>query len=154
MSLKNHPNGYWWFATPNRKQKILPSIRPMLAVCFDWNDFTDLRILRPSGSIPVITGQGLHKPIHSPSDPRNAATSNVLFIGGYTQVFVPFVNPERPLTTFSDVGELPPTPHSAVCACFSTTPHSRKHILTTADLPSPKSGSARAWRKLNTFTAC
>ncbi len=65
----------------------------MLAVCFDWNDFTVLRILRPSGSIPVITGQGLHKPIHSPLDPGHAATSNVLFIGGYTQVFVPFVNP-------------------------------------------------------------
>ncbi len=82
MSPKNNPNGYCWFATPNRKQKILPSIRPMLAVCFDSNNFTDLRILRPSGSIPVITGQGLHKPIHSPLDPRHPATSNVLFIGG------------------------------------------------------------------------
>ena len=106
VSPKNNPNGAWWFdeelvqrwsrqyppGTPNRKQLILDSIRPMLAVCFDWNDFTDLRLLRPSGAIPVITGQGAHKPIYSPTDARHANTSNVFFIGGYTQVFVPFVN--------------------------------------------------------------
>jgi hypothetical protein len=107
VSPKNNPNGAWWFdeelvqrwsrqyppGTPNRKQLILDSIRPMLAVCFDWNDFTDLRLLRPSGAIPVITGQGAHKPIYSPTDARHANTSNVFFIGGFTQVFVPFVNP-------------------------------------------------------------
>jgi hypothetical protein len=69
------------------------TIRPMLAVCLDWNDFTDLRLMRPTASIPVITGQGAHKPIYSPSDSkRHAAHANVLFIGGFTQVFVPFVN--------------------------------------------------------------
>jgi hypothetical protein len=107
VSPKNNPNGFWWFdeelvrrwsqkypaATPNRKQRILESMRPMLAVCFDWNDFTDLRLLRSNTSIPVITGQGAHKPIFSPSAPQHAANSNVLFIGGFTQVFVPFVNP-------------------------------------------------------------
>jgi hypothetical protein len=106
VSPRNNPNGYWWFdeelvqrwgrkyppGTANRKEEILASIRPMLAVSFDWNDFTDLRIMRPNGSVPVITGQGLHKPIYSPSDARHAEASNVVFIGGYTQVFVPFVN--------------------------------------------------------------
>ena len=106
ISPKNNPNGSWWFdeelvqrwalryptGTPNRKQQILDSIRPMLAVCLDWNDFTDLRVLRPTFSIPVITGQGAHKPIvHSPDDPRYKV--NVFLIGGFTQVFVPFVNP-------------------------------------------------------------
>jgi hypothetical protein len=63
----------------------------MLAVCLDWNDFTDLVILHPKSSIPVITGQGAHKPIvYSPTDPRYQ--NNVFLIGGFTQVFVPFVN--------------------------------------------------------------
>lgn len=107
VSIKNNPNGLWWFdeelvqrwsrnyppGTPNRKQQILESIRPMLAVCNDWNDFTDLRVLRPRPSIPIITGQGQYKPIYSAKDPRHAASSNVFFIGGYTQCFVPFVNP-------------------------------------------------------------
>ena len=112
VSPKNNPNGAWWFdeelvqrwsrqyppGTPNRKQLILESIRPMLAVCFDWNDFTDLRVLRPSGAIPVITGQGAHKPVYSPADARHANTANVFLIGGYTQVFVPFVNPMQTQT--------------------------------------------------------
>lgn len=107
ISPKNNPNGSWWFdeelvqrwarrypaGTPNRKQQILESIRPMLAVCFDWNGFTDLRVMRPTSPIPVITGQGLHKPIYSPSHPLHGANANVVFIGGFTQVFVPFVNP-------------------------------------------------------------
>lgn len=106
-SPRNNPNGCWWFdeelvqrwarkyppGTPNRKREILESIRPMLAVCLDWNDFTDLRVMRPTISIPVITGQGMHKSIYSQSDPRYLASSNVFFIGGFTQVFVPFVNP-------------------------------------------------------------
>jgi len=106
VSPKNNPNGFWWFdeelvqrwgqcyppGSPNRKQQILESMRPMLAVCFDWNDFTELRVLRPKPSIPVITGQGQYKPIYSPKDPRHAQYTNVLFIGGYTQCFVPFVN--------------------------------------------------------------
>jgi hypothetical protein len=106
VSPRNNPNGYWWFdeelvqrwsrnyppGTRNRKHEILESIRPMLAVCLDWNDFTDLRFMRPSTPIPVITGQGAHKPIYSPGDPNHAEFANVLFIGGFTQVFVPFVN--------------------------------------------------------------
>jgi hypothetical protein len=106
VSPRNNPNGCWWFdeelvqrwgqryppGTPKRKQEILESIRPMLAVCFDWNDFTDLRLMRLVTPIPVITGQGAHKPIYSPSDKRNAPNANVFFIGGFTQVFVPFVN--------------------------------------------------------------
>jgi hypothetical protein len=68
----------------------MDSIRPMLAVCIDWNDFTDLRVMRPKTSIAVITGQGAHKPVYSPADPRYK--SNVFLIGGFTQVFVPFVN--------------------------------------------------------------
>jgi hypothetical protein len=64
----------------------------MLAVCLDWNGCTDLRVLRSPFPIPVITGQGAHQHIvHSPADPRYK--SNVFLIGGFTQVFVPFVNP-------------------------------------------------------------
>ena len=107
VSPRNNPNGAWWFDeelvrrwsqkyppnTPNRRQQILESMRPMLAVCFDWNDFTELRQMRPSTPIPVITGQGAHKPIFSAGSAQHAANSNVLFIGGFTQVFVPFVSP-------------------------------------------------------------
>lgn len=107
VSPRNNPNGNWWFDeelvrrwsqkypqhTPTRKQQILESMRPMLAVCFDWNDFTDLRLMRPNMAIPVITGQGAHQPIFSAGSAQHAANANVLFIGGFTQVFVPFVNP-------------------------------------------------------------
>jgi hypothetical protein len=108
ISPRNNPNGSWWFdeelvkrwarqypvGTTGRKQAILDSIRPMLAVCLDWNDFTELRIMRPKPSIPVITGQGAHKPIvDSAKDPRHQP--NVFLIGGFTQVFVPFVNPRE-----------------------------------------------------------
>jgi hypothetical protein len=107
VSPKNNPNGYWWFdeelverwgrkfppGTPNRKDQILESIRPMLAVCLDWNDFTDLRRMRLITPIPVVTGQGTHKGIYSPADKRHADQPNVVFIGGFTQVFVSFVNP-------------------------------------------------------------
>lgn len=110
---KNNPNGAWWFdtelldrwlrnipaGTPDRKQKVMESIRPMLAVSFNWNDFTELQVMNPPSPIPVITGQGTHKPIFSP-DPRDKAAQqkyeenkNVFFIGGYKQVFVPIVNP-------------------------------------------------------------
>jgi hypothetical protein len=106
-----NPNGYfghWWFdeelvqrwgcsyppGTLNRKREILASIRPMLAVCFDWNDFMDLRLLRATSGIPVITGQGTHQPIFSLREKeRHVENHNVVFIGGFTQVFVPFVNP-------------------------------------------------------------
>lgn len=105
VSSRNNPNGFWWFddelvqrwsriyppGVPNRKEHILKSIRPMLAVCKDWNDFTDLRVLQPRPSFPVITGQGQYKPIYSTRDPRHPSFSNVLYIGGYTQYFVPFV---------------------------------------------------------------
>lgn len=106
VSPKNKKNGFWWFdeelvqrwsrryppGAPNRKQQILESIRPMLAVCKDWNDFTELLVLSPKPSIPIITGQGQYKPIYSPKDPLHAEYSNVLYIGGYTQCFVPFLN--------------------------------------------------------------
>jgi hypothetical protein len=48
--------------------------------CIDWNDFTDLRVMRPKTAIAVITGQGAHKPDYSPADPRYK--SNVFLIGG------------------------------------------------------------------------
>ena len=86
---RNYPPGI-----PNRKQEILASIRPMLAVCFDWNDFTDLRLMRANSGIPVITGQGAHQPIFSAKEKDlHAENHNVVFVGGFTQVFVPFVNP-------------------------------------------------------------
>jgi hypothetical protein len=59
ISPKNNPYGFWWFdealverwahkypvGTAGRKENILDSIRPMLAVCFDFNDFTDLLVM-------------------------------------------------------------------------------------------------------------
>lgn len=107
VSPRNRPDGQWWFeeslvqrwsrryppATPGRKQKILDSLRPMLAVCHDWNDFTDLVVIRPTSPIPAIVGQGSHKGIYSSADPRHHAYPNVFFIGGFRQVFLPFVNP-------------------------------------------------------------
>jgi hypothetical protein len=95
VSPKNNPNGFWWFeeelvkrwsrkyppGMPNRKGHILESIRPMLAVCRDWNDFTDLRVFWPRTSVPIITGQGQYKPIFSTMDARHAAFPNVLYMG-------------------------------------------------------------------------
>jgi hypothetical protein len=109
---KNNPNGAWWFekglldrwmrkyppGTPNRKQLVMESIRPMLAVSFNWNDFQELQVMTPTSPIPVIIGEGRHQPIFSP-DPRDQAAQkkyeehkNVVFIGGHRQVFVPIVN--------------------------------------------------------------
>ena len=40
-----------------RKDKIMEALRPMLAVCYDWNDFTKLVVMRPgTPGIPVLTG--------------------------------------------------------------------------------------------------
>jgi hypothetical protein len=70
----------------------------MLAVCYDWNDFTQLWKMAPApGGIPAITGQGRPQPLTS-LDPaahytaqERAELTKVLFIGGYQQVFLPFV---------------------------------------------------------------
>lgn len=109
---KRRTDGYWWFddelvqrwsgvyppGTPDRQAKIMKALRPMLAVCTDWNDFTILRTMRISSPIPVITGQGAHKGLFSSDskDPEaqelHEKTKNVFLIGGYKQFFVPFVN--------------------------------------------------------------
>jgi hypothetical protein len=113
-SKRNNPYGAWWFdaalverwekvypaTLPRqvRRQKIFEALRPMLAVCYDWNDFTELWKMAPApGGIPAITGQGRAQPLTS-LDPKvnytpqeRAELSKVVFIGGYQQVFLPFV---------------------------------------------------------------
>lgn len=108
-SARNNPYGNWWFGAElverwerrypatmpraERRARIFDSLRPMLAVCLDWNDFTELWLMAAApGGIPVITGQGRHQPLISPHaktgyDPQE----RVVFIGGYSQVYVPFV---------------------------------------------------------------
>jgi hypothetical protein len=108
-SMRNNPFGAWWFDAElvrrwegvypaslpriERREKIFNSLRPMLAVCYDWNDFTQLWVMKTGGfGIPVLTGQGTAQPIFSTSAAQaHAANKNVLFIGGYQQVYVPFV---------------------------------------------------------------
>jgi len=109
VSPRNNPYGAWWFGAElvhrwervypasmprqQRREKILESLRPMLAVCYDWNDFTQLWVMRlGGGAIPVITGQGSAQPIFSAkAGPEHQHYNNVTFIGGYPQVYVPFV---------------------------------------------------------------
>jgi hypothetical protein len=112
VSPRNNPKGKWWFdgelvkrweqiytaSMPRleRREKIFESLRPMLAVCYDWNDFTQLWVMRlDGGTIPVITGQGASQPLYSPQEKqKHQQYHNVAFIGGYQQVYVPFV-PDR-----------------------------------------------------------
>ena len=108
-SPRNNPYGNWWFGAElverwerrypatlprmERRERIFESLRPMLAVCLDWNDFTELWMMAAApGGIPVITGQGKHQPLISPhAKTRYDPQEKVLFIGGYPQVYVPFV---------------------------------------------------------------
>jgi hypothetical protein len=109
VSPGKNPYGSWWFdgelvqrwekvypgsmPKEQRRESILESLRPMLAVCYDWNDFTQLLVMKlRSGIIPVITGQGGAQPIFSPkAGQMHEQNKNVVFIGGYQQVYVPFV---------------------------------------------------------------
>lgn len=113
VSPKNNPYGAWWFDAKlvrrweqiyppsmprlQRRDKIFESLRPMLAVCYDWNDFTQLWVMRLGGaSMPVITGQGTSQTIYSPKAvQQHQDYNNVAFIGGYPQVYVPFVPRDR-----------------------------------------------------------
>jgi hypothetical protein len=112
VSPRNNPYGVWWFDAElvrrwertypvsmprqQRRENIYESLRPMLAVCYDWNDFTQLWVMRWGGaSIPVITGQGAGQPIHSVKSEEHQKYKNVIFIGGYPQVYVPFVQRDR-----------------------------------------------------------
>ena len=113
VSLRNNPYGSWWFdgelvrrwekvypvsmPRQQRRERILESLRPMLAVCYDWNDFTQLWVMKlASGIIPVITGQVGAQPIFSPkAGLMHEQNKNVVFIGGYQQVYVPFVPRDR-----------------------------------------------------------
>ncbi|HXC97008.1 MAG TPA: hypothetical protein VNU92_15005 [Edaphobacter sp.] len=112
-SPRNNPCGAWWFDAElirrweqvypaslprlERREKIFNALRPMLAVCYDWNDFTQLWVMKPGGlGLPVLTGQGTSQPIFSKSAGQNHLDNrNVLFIGGYQQVYVPFVQKAR-----------------------------------------------------------
>lgn len=80
-----------------RRAQVLKAMRAMLAVCYDWSNVDELWMMRaPNGGIPVLTGQGTHQPVnHAEAQQLTAAgRSNevkVFFIGGYQQVYVPFV---------------------------------------------------------------
>jgi len=100
--------GRWWFdaslvqrweqahadAPPGkRRDLVLESLRPMLAVSRDWNDMLRIEMMTPPApGFPVIAAQGTHQPTwsskHSKHDPK------VVFIGGFEQVYVPFVPAE------------------------------------------------------------
>jgi hypothetical protein len=71
----------------------MEAIRPMLAICRDWNDLLRLVTMTPAGrGIPVLTGQGRHQPIESSKSKKNYdPQEKVVFIGGFQQVYVPFV---------------------------------------------------------------
>ena len=111
-SPRNNPYGAWWFDPElvrrweqvypaclprfDRRQKIYDSLRPMLAVCYDWNGFTQLWVMRLPGNIPVITGQGASQPIFSQAaGQKHLHNKNVAYIGGYQQIYIPFVPKDR-----------------------------------------------------------
>jgi hypothetical protein len=103
----SNPYGAWWFdgelvrrwernyaglPRDEKRRKVLQSLRPMLAVCYDWNDFTDLWVMRPGPEgIPLLTGQGTAQPVFSKSSPQYDQKEKVVFIGGFQQMYVPFV---------------------------------------------------------------
>jgi hypothetical protein len=100
-------DGPWWFEAElvrrwervyaaelpgKRRDKVMEAIRPMLAVCRDWNDMLRLATMTPGGKgIPVLTGQGRHQPIESSKSKKYDPQEKVVFIGGFQQVYVPFV---------------------------------------------------------------
>jgi hypothetical protein len=100
-------DGPWWFEAElvrrwervyaaelpgKRRDKVMEAIRPMLAICKDWNDLLRLVTMTPAGKgIPVLTGQGRHQPIESSKSKKYDQKEKVVFIGGFQQVFVPFV---------------------------------------------------------------
>jgi len=100
-------DGPWWFEADlvkrwervyaaelpaKRRGKVMEAIRPMLAICNDWNDLLRLVTLTPGGGgIPVLTGQGTHQPIESVKSKKYDPQEKVVFIGGFQQIYVPFV---------------------------------------------------------------
>ncbi len=104
---KGREDGPWWFEAElvrrwervyaselpgKRRDKVMEAIRPMLAVCRDWNDMLRLATMTPGGKgIPVLTGQGRHQPIESSKSTKYDPQEKVVFIGGFQQVYVPFV---------------------------------------------------------------
>jgi len=100
-------DGAWWFdadlvkrwervyATEiptKRHDKMMEAIRPMLAICRDWNELLRLVTMIPGGAgIPVLTGQGRHQPIESVKSRNYDPQEKVVFIGCFQQVYVPFV---------------------------------------------------------------
>ena len=100
-------DGPWWFEAElvkrwervyaaelpgKRRDKVMEAIRPMLAICNDWNDMLRVVSITPGGvGIPVLTGQGTHQPIESVKSKKYDPQEKVVFIGGFQQVYVPFV---------------------------------------------------------------
>lgn len=100
--------GRWWFDASlvqrweqahayepvgKRRDLVLASLRPMLAVSHDWNDMLRIEMMTPPApGFPVIAAQGTHQPTwskdHAKHDPK------IVFIGGFQQIYVPFVPPE------------------------------------------------------------
>jgi hypothetical protein len=104
-------SGPWWFEAElvkrwervyaaempgKRRDKVMEAVRPMLAIRKDWNDLLRLVTMTPGGAgIPVLTAQGTHQPLVSgrkdetPEEQKERL--KVVFIGGFQQVYVPFV---------------------------------------------------------------
>jgi hypothetical protein len=99
--------GRWWFdaslvrrweqvhsdAPPGkRRDLVLASLRPMLAISHNWNDMLRIEMMTPPApGFPVIAAPGMHQSTwsekHAKHDPK------VVFIGGFQQVYVPYVPP-------------------------------------------------------------
>ncbi len=100
-------DGPWWFEAElvkrwervyagempaKRRDKVMEALRPMLAVCHDWNDMLRLVTMTVQApGIPVLTGQGTPQPLFSKNSPNYDVKEKVVFIGGFQQVYVPFV---------------------------------------------------------------
>lgn len=104
----NRMTGRWWFDSSlvrrweqiyadeppgKRRDLVLASLRPMLAVSHDWNDMLRIEMMTPPApGFPAIVAQGRHQPTWSPR--HNKHDPRVVFIGGFQQIYVPFVPPE------------------------------------------------------------
>ena len=114
-------DGPWWFdaqlvrrwqavyatdSASKRHDRVMQALRPMLAICKEWNDMLRLVTVTPGGAgIPAISGRGKAKPPSNAehekwkvADP-NTRGAEVLMIGGFQQVYVPFV--PSPINSFA-----------------------------------------------------
>jgi hypothetical protein len=95
--VKRWEHNYKGVTSQERRAQVLKAMRAMLAVCYDWSAVDELWKMRaPIGGLPVLIGQGTYQPVNfGEANALSAAGQRdevkVFFIGGYRQVYVPFV---------------------------------------------------------------